>query len=136
MKVFATALLLMIVARHFTAFWLGAHTYLGPKGWSYMMTGIVEVFFCGALAYIVYYARKTKWRWLALFALGIGISEGLQIAACRIAIVDISLVPAGTNLCDYATGLPITLTMNSLYLLILSVIAGGLLRDAGQNADS
>lgn len=34
------------------------------------------------------------------------IVEGLQTSVCRLAVMDVSKVPSGMNLCEYVTGIP------------------------------
>ena len=126
MKPLAFALFIGVLIRHFSNAWF--NTYLGIKWWFYVWGGVWEVFLCAALAAMVWHYEKTKWRLIALYALGIGICEGLQMVVCRVLIFDISSMPKGVNTCDYLTGLHVTTSINTLYLLILALIVGAILR--------
>lgn len=91
------------------------------------MGGLWEAALCAGLFLVVWEAKRTKWRWVALYALGIGICESMQMAACRVWVTDISKVRG--NLCDFVTGLPVTATVNALYLLFLAFAIGALIRE-------
>lgn len=128
MKWFAYLLLIGVMFRHFTHDWLGSQTYLGPKGWFYMMGGIWEIFLCSALFMVVWNQTKTIWRWVALYALGIGICAATQIAVCRALVFDISKVKGNT--CDFITGMPVTSTFNVLCLMVGAILLGVMWRES------
>lgn len=127
MRWLACALLLGVCIRHFSNHWF--NSYLGVKWWFYVMGGLWEALLCSVLAAVVWQAKETKWRWAALYALMIGISEALQMAICRVLIFDISKMPIGTNTCDFVTGLQMTATINTLYLLIGALLLGVMWRE-------
>lgn len=128
MKWLACALLLGVCVRHFSNHWF--NSYLGVKWWFYVMGGLWEFFLCSALLMVVWQARATKWRWLALYALMIGAFEALQMSVCRVLIFDISKMPIGTNTCDFVTGLKVTATINTLYLFVGALLIGVMFRES------
>lgn len=127
MKVFAWLAVIGVMFRHFTHSWIGPHTYLGTKGWFYMMGGMWEIFLCSALFVMVWQYSKDKWRWAALYALGIGICEATQMTVCRALVVDITKIQGNT--CDFVTGLQVTATFNILYLMIGAFLYGVMRRE-------
>jgi len=116
-KVVAFILLLGVFIRHTGHNWLTSG--YPPAALYYMLGGIWEATLCLVLAWIAYGYRYSIWRGLITASLFIGAFEGLQASACRLAISDIKAVPRGTNLCDYATGLPVGAVMMSAYLLMI-----------------
>ena len=128
MKAFASLLLVGVLARHFSYQAIGANTYLGARGWHYVMGGLWEILLCAALALVIWETKKSAWKWIALYALGVAMIESLQASLCRIAITNMSSVPKGANICDFVTGFPITATVNTLYLMMLALIVGAILR--------
>lgn len=128
MRWFACALVIGMVLRYFSYHSIGAQTYLTARGWYYVMGGLWEVLLCAALALVVWEAKKSAWRWLALYALVVSICESLQASVCRIAVAEMSSVPKGVNICDYVSGIQFTTTINTLYLIVLALIVGVILR--------
>lgn len=118
MKWIACLLLLGVTLRHNGANWLAESSFT-PAAWFYMLGGLWEVALCAVLMWVLLAAKFSIYRDLALFAMVIGILEGLQVTGCRLLVADISKVPRGASLCDWTTGLPIGATMVSAYVLIL-----------------
>ena len=118
MKGLAAVLLIGVFFRHTAATWLGETSYT-YGAWFYILGGMWEVVLCGVLLVILLGAKASIWRNLALIAMAIGVSEGLQISVCRLAISNISLVPKWEPLCDYVTGLPIGAMFMALYIIAL-----------------
>lgn len=128
MRTLAILLLVAVFARHGLANWLAGEAGLSAAAWFYVLGGAWEAMLCGALAWAILGYRAGLWRSLGLAACAIGALEGAQMAACRLAITDIRAVPAGANLCDFATGLPVGAVAISLYLITICYAIGASLR--------
>jgi len=115
----AGVLLLAIAARHFGAASLAPMFGLPPQGMFHVLGGALEVVVCGVIGVLLLTQRPSRARRLAHSAVAVGMVEGAQIVGCRLAIPDLSLVPRGANLCDHVTGLPVSATVVSLYVVIL-----------------
>jgi hypothetical protein len=118
MKLIAAILLIGTLLRHSAHAWLASDRY-SASAWFYINGGVFEIALCGVLATLFASANQTVWTRLAIAACVIGIFEGLQISACRLAIKNIAAKPSNTNTCDFVTGLPIGAVMFSLYFLII-----------------
>lgn len=129
MKWLSALLLLGVCVRHFTAHNIGAQTYLNARGWFYVMGGLWEAMLCGILLMLVLEAQKSPYRLIAAFALIVGMAEAMQMSVCRALVVDMKTIPIGANICDHVAGLPVTATINTLYLLILAVLIGVQIRE-------
>ena len=90
--------------------------WLSAKGWFYIFGGIWEAVLCGLIAAFLLAAKRDKWTKLGITACVIGALEGLQMAACRLAVGNERV---GGNLCDAVTGLPIGAVMFSLYMIFI-----------------
>jgi len=77
----------------------------------YMLGGALEVM----MAVVIFLLTESIWVRVASAVLA---SEGAQIVICRIAVQDVHAA-RGQNLCDYATGLPVTSFMWAMYLLLI-----------------
>ena len=119
MKALAFVLLLGVFIRHDSANWLASITGLTPAAMFYILGGLWEFTLCSLLLFMVLGYPYTLWRGLASAGLVIGVLEGFQIFACRLAIADIGAVPMGANLCDFSTGFPVGAVMTSLYLFMI-----------------
>ncbi|MFA6168947.1 MAG: hypothetical protein WC700_20140 [Gemmatimonadaceae bacterium] len=119
MRFLALILLAGAFLRHGTANWLAEGSSMSAAAWFYVLGGAWEAVLCAVILLMVYGYHRTIWRVMAATALVIGILEGAQMSVCRLAITDIRAVPAGVNLCDYATGLPVGAVMLTLYLLFI-----------------
>ena len=119
MKRLALVLLAAIFLRHGAANWLADGSDLSAAAWFYVLGGALEALLCAVILLMIYGYQRTVWRALAAAALLIGIIEGAQISACRLAVDNIRAVPEGMNLCDYATGFPVGAVMFSLYLIFV-----------------
>lgn len=124
MKALAFVLILGVFIRHDSPNWLAALSGMTPAAVFYILGGMWEVVLCTLLLWLVAGYPYTIWQAIASVALLVGISEGFQMFACRLAIVDIKAVPRGQNLCDFATGFPVGAVTTSLYLLALCWIVG------------
>lgn len=129
MRALAIILLVGVFLRHDTANWLADGSTFSAGAWFYVLGGAWEVMLCGLLLWAVMGYPWTIWRGISSAALLIGMSEGAQIAGCRLAIDDIKAVPIGANLCDHATGLPVGAVMMSGYLLLLCWHIGRAIRE-------
>ena len=89
---------------------------LPEKAWFYINGGIWEAVLCGLIAAFLLAAKRDKWTKLGITACVIGALEGLQMAACRLAVGNERV---GGNLCDAVTGLPIGAVMFSLYMIFI-----------------
>ena len=90
--------------------------YLEPKIWFYINGGLLEVIFCGLIAAFIFAAKQDRWTRLGLAVCAIGALEGLQMAACRLAVGNQRF---SGNLCDHVTGLPIGAVMFALYIIFI-----------------
>ena len=129
MRALAIVLLLGVFVRHDTANWLADESRFSAAAWFYMLGGAWEVMLCGLLLWAVMGYPSSLWRNLAAAALMIGISEGAQIAGCRLAVDNIVAIPPGINMCDYVVGMPVGAVMTSLYLLLICWQIGRAFRD-------
>lgn len=131
MRALAFVLVVGVFARHGLANAIAEHSTLSPAAWFYVLGGAWEVALCACLAWAIIGYRASLWRSLGLAACAIGAIEGAQMSACRLAITDIRAVPAGANLCDFATGLPVGAVLFTLYLLGISYAIGASFRNRG-----
>jgi len=118
-KWIAALLLLGVFARHSAHTWLAEGSRIAAAGWVYILGGVWEIALCAVLWAIFAPMRRTVWTRLAVSAMVIGICEGLQLSACRLAVTDLAAVPRGMNLCDHVSGMPIGAVSFSLYLIIV-----------------
>ena len=125
----AVILIIGVFLRHDAANWLASGSRLSPAAWHYILGGAWEVMLCALLLWVVYGYRWSVWRGIASTALVIGMLEGMQISACRLAVDDIRAVPVGMNLCDFRLGLPVGAVMTSLYLIMLAWQVGRAIRE-------
>lgn len=125
MRAVAILLLLGVFVAHDTANWLSEHSRFTPPAIFYMLQGAWSVVLSCIVLMFFWAARKCIWRTLAIAAMVISICEGLQVTGCRFMVKDIWNVPPGTNMCDYATGLPVGTVATILYLVILAWVIGG-----------
>jgi len=115
MRFVIAILFIGILARHVIPNWIWQGTGISQAGWFYIFGGGLEVLFCLVFLYVVKNFKKISKEWESLlkiehaflilfikYIIIIGISEGLQISVCRLAISKISDVPQGVNLCDFA----------------------------------
>lgn len=121
MKWLAVILLSAVFVRHNSAFWMASALDTTPAAMSYFMGGVLEAVAGAALAILFFVHRRSLWRNLGIFAGIVMMSEGFQMAACRLA-VDIKTLPPNTTLCDHATGLPVGSVLATLYLLAFGFI--------------
>lgn len=122
MKHLAVFFLIGVYVRHHSSHWLAEQTGFRPGSIFYMLGGLWEVALYAILAAFIWNYAKSVWRTIALFALGMGAFEGMLLPACRLAIKDIDAMPPNANMCDYATGMPITLILLSAYLIIFCYV--------------
>src|SRR5258706_188758 len=100
-------LLIGVFFRHDRSQWLPGYS---PGAWFYIAGGLWEILLCSSLL-LTLPARQ-----LSTVAMWIGILEGAQVSACRLATTG----PIGKgNLCDNLTGLPIGATMTGLYVILV-----------------
>lgn len=125
MKWIALAVLAATFARHNTAFWIASALNTTAPAVSYVMGALLEIVMGATIAILLLAWKPSLWRNLGIAGALIAMSEGAQMAGCRIAIADILALPPNTTLCDHATGLPVAAVMTTLYLL---AIAGVLAR--------
>ena len=130
MKWLAVLLLLGFFIRHMGVGCIAAESHMTQAAVFYILGGFWEVVLCSALLLIAWGCKASIWRNLTMAAMGIGISEGLQVGVCRMCISDIKAVPTGVNLCDYLTGLPIGISLVCLYFFILCWSVGHATRAA------
>ena len=123
MKIIAAILLIGVFLRHGSHNLLAGNTALSPAAWFYILGGLWEVVLCGVLLFILLSA-KGQLKYFAIWAMIIGILEGLQISVCRLSIDNLSSVPKGTDLCDYLLGVPLGATEAATYLLAVCFGAG------------
>ena len=119
MRALAIVLLVGVFARHDTANWLADGSRLSPAAWFYVLGGAWEALLCALMLWSVLGYPPALWRNLAAAALVIGISEGAQVATCRLAVEDIRAIPPGINMCDYVAGMPVGAVLTSVYLLLI-----------------
>lgn len=119
MKSVAALLIVLALATYGGSRWLGGVLGYPSAGMAYILQGIWSATLCAVLLGIFLQYRRTVATGVVLLALFVGVSEGLQMSVCRLAITDMSAVPKGTNLCDHLTGLPIGAAMMGVYILAL-----------------
>lgn len=119
MRTLAIVLLVGVFARHDTANWLADGSALSPAAWFYVLGGAWEATLCALMLWQVMGYPAELWRNLAAAGLLIGISEGVQVSVCRLAVEDIRAIPPGINMCDHIAGMPVGAVMTSLYLLLI-----------------
>ncbi|MBL8512157.1 MAG: hypothetical protein JNM52_11000 [Betaproteobacteria bacterium] len=125
MRWLAIALAVGVFARHAGAGWLAQYLPIPQAGIFYALGGLWEVVLCGALLSLLWCLRSAGVFYrLAVGCCLIGILEGGQMAACRLAVKTIGAVPPGMNLCDYVTGLPVGHTLLAVYFVILCWAVG------------
>ena len=129
MKAVALVLLFGVFIAHDTANWIAEVTGYSPAAVFYMEQGTWTVILSSCLLVFVLTQKASLWRTLGLAAIGISIVEGSMIPVCRLAVSDISLVPRGTNLCDYVTGLPVSATLLTVEIMIVCWIIGTFYRN-------
>lgn len=110
--------LVAVFLRHSSAHWLAAASGYSPQAVNYMLGGALEVV-AAAIITALLWAYTSAWRNLALAGCWIAILEGTQTVGCRLAVTDITKVPRGVNLCEFATGLPVFPVMFTLYVAII-----------------
>jgi len=123
-KALAFVLLLGVFLRHNSGNWLASVSGLSPAAMFYILGGMWEVTLCALLLWLVAAYPWSLWQGIASAGLLIGVAEGFQVFACRLAITDIKAVPRGANLCDFATGFPVGAVTTSIYLLGLCWMIG------------
>lgn len=128
MKALAFVLLLGAFIRHDSANWLASFTGMKPAALFYILGGMWETTLCALVLWMMLDYPASIWRNLAAGGAVIGALEGFQMFACRLPITDIKAVPAGMNLCDYVTGVPVGAVMTSLYVVMLAYYVGGAFR--------
>jgi len=124
----AILLIVGVFLAHDGANWLAEGTRFTPAAVFYMLQGTWSALLSGCLLLILAAAVPSVWRSIAIAALSVSVVEGLMIPACRLAVWDIKAVPRGTNLCDYATGLPIGSVALCLEVLAICWIVGSVAR--------
>lgn len=125
MKWIALVVLAATFARHNTAFWIASALNTTAPAVSYVMGALLEIVMGATIAILLLAWKPSLWRNLGIAGGLVAMSEGAQMAGCRIAIADIRAFPQNTTLCDHVTGLPVAAVMTTLYLL---AIAGVLAR--------
>lgn len=110
----AALLMFGVCVRHFTSHQLDGF-WLTSRAWFYVLGSAWEALLCAMLAIVIAATSPTKYRFLALSALCIGISEALQMGTCRL-VLGSQKLPAGMDTCDYVTGLPIGATSLAIYI--------------------
>ena len=111
MKWLGSLLLVGVFVRHNTSMWLPGYS---PAAWFYVLGGLWEAVLCAVLLGFV---RGP----LAIVSLWIGITEGSQVAVCRLLTKDIDAVH-GQNLCDALLGFPLGPWLTGLYIILIAVV--------------
>lgn len=125
MKPLAILLLVGVFVRHGSAGWLADLTNFPVKGIFYILGGYWEAILCAVLLSFVALEAETLWVRLAMLACIAGAIEGLQMAVCRTLTVDISVVPAGANLCWQLTKpIPVGIALYVCYFFAAVWIIG------------
>lgn len=107
-------LVLFVCFRHNTSLWLHDLTNFPTRGIHYIQGGLWEA----ALCLTLYFHLPKEAKPLGGLACTIGVSEGLQMAICRL-----FGNPKG-NICDVLSGIPIGATLVSMYALFLCWYVG------------
>jgi hypothetical protein len=121
-RLVAILLLVGVLMRHASARWLADMLGYPVGGMEYMLSGAFDILLCGVLLLMIWHMANSLWRRLAIAALVIGMMEGAQITVCRACISDISMVPKGTNLCDYLVGFPMGPALIVMYAIVVCYI--------------
>ena len=124
MKWLTTFLVASVFVRHNSAFWMASALGSTPPAVSYVMGAVLEVVMGAAIAILLLAWTPSLWRNLGIAGGLIAMSEGAQMAACRIAIADIRALPPNTTLCDYVSGLPMGSVLMALYLFGIVYVIG------------
>lgn len=124
MKWLVSLVLAGIFVRHNTAFWMASVVSSTPPAVSYVMGALLEVILGAAVAILLLAWKPSLWRNLGIAGGLIAMSEGAQMAGCRIAIADIRTLPPNTTLCDHVSGLPIGSVLMALYLFGIIYVIG------------
>jgi hypothetical protein len=106
-------LIVAVFARHNLAWSLPGYS---PQAWFYIMGGMLEILLCSTLLLML------PAQALIRSAMWIGILEGAQVSACRLATTG----PIGkdANLCDALTGWHVGAIMTGVYLFIVCMAIG------------
>jgi hypothetical protein len=128
MRVIAAILLIGVCIRHNAVNALAASTGLTPGAVFYVLGGAWEIALCAAMLAFTTALPPSTWRTIVRCAMVVGIIEGAQIGACRLAIPDIARVPTGTSLCDHVAGFPIGVAITVLYLFVIAWVLGRAVR--------
>jgi hypothetical protein len=124
MRVVALILLGGVFIANDTANWLAERSHFSAAWLFYMLQGWwVLVLSCVLLVFILL-QPPSIWKNISVFSLVVSMVEAGQIPLCRAAVDDIKNVPAGVDLCDYVTGVPIGAATTTLYAAILAWIVG------------
>lgn len=122
MKLLAAVLVLGVFIRHVAVNWLDLG--ISTTALFYTLGGAWESILCLAILVLMLAAKDSIWKSLIQFAMIVGMVEGLQIAACRPFVHDLSKVPPGVDLCDYLLGFPFGKAVMVFYFLVLIWIVG------------
>ncbi len=121
MKYFAILLTLIVFIRHAADGVISEIFGITLKAAQYILSGFYESILCFVVGCLLYIYDKSKWRSLALGACFIGIVESMQISIFRILAFWKPPIPAGKNLADHVTGMPVGATLLATYMLALSI---------------
>jgi len=124
MRALAIALLVGVFVAHDTANWLGENSKFSPAAWFYMLQGAWTALLSACVLGLLYVAKPSVWRSLAVAAMGISIVAGLMVPVCRLAVADINAVPRGVSLCNHVTGLPIGAAILCVEVFVVCWIIG------------
>jgi len=108
-------MLVWVFVTHFGYGFIEAQTGVHRAVVFYVMMGIWTALLCGFIQTLLWSRRGELAVRIVLYAAGIGAIEGL-LMLCLLA----GPVPQGLNACDHISGLPITVTSVSVYLLFLA----------------
>jgi len=108
-------MLVWVFVTHFGYDFISAQTGIHRATVFYVLMGIWTALLCCFVQLLLWEQREKQAVKLVLVATGIGAIEGIQML-CLLA----GPVPQGLNACDHISGLPITVTSVSVYLLYLA----------------
>jgi len=108
-------MLVWVFVTHFGYDFISAQTGIHRATVFYVLMGLWTALLCGFVQMLLWSRRSETAVKVVLIATGIGAIEGIQML-CLLG----GNVPKGLNACDHISGLPITATSVSVYLLFLA----------------
>jgi len=107
MRAIAILLMVGVFLRHYSGWLFAGFLDISRSVWFYIFGGLWEVTLCACLLSIFWGLPRGRWRNIGIAAMLVGIIEAAQMPTCALIVRDMSLVPRGSNLCDFAAGFPV-----------------------------